>query len=293
MGRFRRARPFAFCGRVFYLSMLLTRTHGAVFQHSLEYAAIGRQLRIGGAGPGSFSALPAPALSAAMAAQPLAQEIAWVTGSPEYGSVCRHAYALAEAAVMKAAAAETREWTVVLDVDDTVLQSWSYGAELAATGAVDTPESWRRWVRRKEAAPVPGAKEFLEKVRTLGPRAHIAFVTDDEIGLQEDKIETMRKLGLFAAGDLFLSKTGPDDTKESRRRCLREGVSPRCGRYGPLATLATIGDAIRDHVPVRTERDAEFVRQKITQGEFWCEADAACIVLPNPVYGDWTSDYGR
>lgn len=308
MGSFRRIAPTAFCGWVFYFLAGLTSVRGAGFAGSLEHAALSRQIRALGGDSGGFALPPAlgrplaaglvlgpaaPAASRPVPIHPLAQALQWVTRSPDYVSICRHAYATAWEAVVRAARRETKDWVVVLDVDDTVIQTWSYGEQLVASDSAHTPESWRRWVRRKEATPVPGARVFLDRVRALGPRAHVAFITDDEVELQEAKIEMMRKLGLFADGDIILSKLEPGDTKEARRRCLREGVGGRCGRYGPLVPIVFIGDAIRDLVRVANADEAESIRGKIIRGDAWCPENETCILLPNPVYGAWESDYSR
>lgn len=220
---------------------------------------------------------------------PDASAIAWV-GSPAYATTCHRAYDAAWQKVEAAAQSQAADWVVVLDVDDTVLQTWDYGRKLLSEGRAHTPRAWERWVLSQGPSEVPGAKEFLRKVRSLGPRAHIAFITDDSVELESAKSGIMTRLGLLEKDDIFLSKTGLNDTKEERRRCLEDGASSRCGRR-PLRIIASIGDSIRDHVHVADGAAARELRRRILSGHLWCPDRTACIMLPNPVYGDWEFGY--
>lgn len=224
---------------------------------------------------------------------PLAKPIEWVTRSVEYTALCLQAYGMAWQAVKKAVAAQSQNWVVVLDVDDTVLQTWSYGKWLVESNSVYTPETWKEWVLRQQATPVPGAKQFLDRVRTLGPAAHIAFITDDKIDFEPVKIDTLRRLGLFRDGDIVLPKINREDTKEVRRQCLITGAPPRCAQFGPLVPIVFLGDSIRDHLPVGSRAQADLLKKRMLDGEPWCPIEAACILLPNPVYGPWESDYNQ
>ena len=97
----------------------------------------------------------------------------------------------------------------------------------------------------------------------------------------------MRSLGLFAEGDIVLSKTGKTDTKEVRRQCVmtgKNGTDTRCKTYEPMVIIAKFGDSLRDHFEIYG-RDAAM---KSLDDPRWATED---FVLPNPMYGQWARDY--
>ncbi len=212
----------------------------------------------------------------------------WVVKSIEYAAACRQTYALAWPIVKESAKEETRNWTVVLDVDETVLNNVQYEVERAALDSVFSRASWTAWVRREEATPVPGVSEFIERVRTLGPQAHVAFITNRRFENEAATINNLRKLGLYQEGDAVLSKKGSDDTKLARRRCLEEG-SGRCAEYGPLKIIALFGDNIRDFIEMNGSEDAQaYLGNGLANDENW---GSKYFILPNPLYGSWQNDY--
>jgi 5'-nucleotidase (lipoprotein e(P4) family) len=218
----------------------------------------------------------------------LPRDIQWVSKSVEYAAVCVQTYRSAWRAVKEAAQFETRDWVVVLDVDETVLDNSQYAVERAEVDSGYTPESWAKWVFRKEASPIPGVKAFIDSVRTLGPRAHVAYITNRLFEHEKPTIENLRRFGLFKEGDIMLTKKGPGDTKEDRRRCLQNGTG-RCKEHGPFVILALLGDNIRDFVPVRGLEQAKRLREKqIPEDPNW---GVKYFMLPNPTYGAWERDY--
>lgn len=218
----------------------------------------------------------------------LPRDLQWVTKSVEYAALCTQTYRNAWRAVKEAAKTETRNWVVVLDVDETVLDNAKYALERVTVDSGYTPESWAKWVLRKEAALIPGARAFIDDVRTLGPHAHIAYITNRLFEHEQPTIENLQQFGLFKEGDIILTKKAPEDTKERRRQCLESG-SGRCEKYGPLLILALLGDNIHDFMPVRGLEQAKMLREKkVPQDPNW---GVKYFMLPNPTYGPWERGY--
>ncbi|RMF59566.1 MAG: hypothetical protein D6743_16100 [Calditrichaeota bacterium] len=216
------------------------------------------------------------------------RDIQWVTKSIEYAALCTQVYRMAWPVVKEAAGKEKSNWVVVFDVDETVLDNSRYAVERAAVDSGFTRQSWTAWVRRAEAPPVPGAKALIDSIRTLGPRAHVAFITDRLVQNEQPTVENLKKVGLFRDGDIILTKTGSDDQKEDRRRCLQSGTG-RCAGAGPLVILALFGDNVRDFIPMQgLENATRYRKQELPQDERWGKR---FFVLPNPTYGSWMSDY--
>lgn len=218
----------------------------------------------------------------------LPRDIQWVTKSVEYAALCEQVYRTAWPVVKKNALAQTKDWVVVFDVDETVLDNAQYAVERFAIGAAHTQEAWSEWVRREQAPPIPGAKAFVDSVRSLGPKAHIAFITNRRFENEEPTISNLRKVGLYKEGDTMLTRKNREDTKADRRRCLETGTG-RCEKNGPLVIIALFGDNIRDFMPMRGLDNARIYREKeLVKDENW---GTKYFVLPNPTYGSWERDY--
>ncbi|MBI3550058.1 MAG: hypothetical protein HY078_13555 [Elusimicrobia bacterium] len=194
------------------------------------------------------------------------------------------AYRIGYEKVSERAARASGDWAVVLDVDDTVLDHQQYQINTEFRFA---PDTWHRWVREARAPNVAGAKEFLDKVRRL-PGAHVVFITDRNDSQNAPTIENLIKNGLYRRGDLVLTKSGAEDTKEIRRRCVEISADERCRAAGPMPILALFGDSLRDFVEVH-ERDLtpsriETLRNDARWGQSW-------FVIVNPMYGQWERGY--
>ncbi|MFQ5603573.1 MAG: HAD family acid phosphatase [bacterium] len=218
----------------------------------------------------------------------LRNDIKWVTSSVEYAALCTQTYRSAWQAVQQAAQTQTNNWVVVLDVDETVLDNSQYAVERTKIDSGFTPQSWAEWVFRKEAMLVPGAKEFIDGVRSLGPNAHIAYITNRNFEHEQATIENLQKYGLFKPGDTMLTRKNRQDKKSDRRRCLEAGTG-RCKKNGPLVIVALLGDNIRDFMEVVGAEKAKKYRTKELPGdERW---GTKFFMLPNPTYGSWERDY--
>jgi acid phosphatase len=218
----------------------------------------------------------------------LSKEVKWVTESVEYAAICTQTYRTAWQAVKEAARNEQRNWVVVLDIDETVLDNSLFEKELVLSHTPYSDSLWDKWVGRQAASAIPGAKAFLDSVHTLGPQAHVAFITNREVKHESATIENMRRLGLFRERDIMLTRSEKADTKAKRRQCLESGAG-RCQAYGSLVIIALIGDQIRDVIPLANKDEAKTQREQKMPSE--SEWGKKYFLLPNPIYGDWEKDY--
>ncbi len=129
----------------------------------------------------------------------------------------------------------------MLDADETVISNMQYQIERAQARLTFTPESWRAWIGRREATPIPGAGAFLARVRDLGGR--IAIVTnrlESECADTEAVFKTHR-----LAYDMMLCRpdTGPSD-KNPRFAAVTAGTTKVGGP--PLDAVMFVGDNILD-----------------------------------------------
>ena len=214
----------------------------------------------------------APAAAAADTAFP---SVRWTRSSAEHRAVFLQTYRLAtEELERRAAGRAPGSWAVILDADETVLDNAQYQQERARAGLPYTDESWNEWVRREDAAALPGAAAFTARVRALGGR--VVFVTNRDEQVCGPTRANLQALGI-PADAVLCRMPGPSD-KNPRFAAVQAGTAP-----SPLPALAVVmwvGDNIGDF-PGQT--------QAIRSGpeSAFAEFGRGWIVLPNPMYGSW------
>ena len=90
-------------------------------------------------------------------------ELKWVRHSIEYQSMCLQTYQAAWKAVKARSATLSRDWAVVLDVDETALDNSRY-QEILYEKSEAFPFYWDGWVMEENCPPVPGVKAFIDSV---------------------------------------------------------------------------------------------------------------------------------
>ena len=100
----------------------------------------------------------------------LPNDVRWVTNSSEYQILCEQLYQNAWdnlSATLKEADTQSAS---IMDLDETVLDNSKYQIDLVKKNESYNPESWSVWVNLMEAELVPGAKQFIYRVRTTNTR---------------------------------------------------------------------------------------------------------------------------
>jgi 5'-nucleotidase (lipoprotein e(P4) family) len=218
---------------------------------------------------------PAPVPAPAAAEATLPDDVRWVRESAEYRAAAWQAYALARERVEELAAGRApRTWAVSVDGDETVLDNSLYEVENARAGREYEAESWRRWVARREAAAVPGAREFLERVRELG--GLVVVVTNRKNVERADTEANLRAVGL--PFDLVLTRGGERE-KEPRWEAVERGT----GGLPPAEILLWVGDNVGDFPDLDQSLREGGARALEPFGRRF-------VLVPNPMYGSWKED---
>jgi 5'-nucleotidase (lipoprotein e(P4) family) len=199
---------------------------------------------------------------------PFATALNWMTKSNEYKAVCLQTYANAWEKVEAAANKESGTWAIVMDLDETVLDNSGYQRHLEVNNEAYSQESWEVWVLKEEASLVPGAKEFISKVRAL-PRSQLIFISNRYARNTESTRRNLQKLGVARDNDIYLLRANREDTKANRRKEVFSGTD-RMKKHGAFKMLAWFGDAAHD---VPDDPKLKWGTHK--------------FMLPNPVYGNW------
>ncbi len=224
----------------------------------------------------STAAPPVQTPQPAAAAPALPDSVRWVRDGAEYQAAVLQTYrAATTSAEIAARSRKAGSWAVVLDADETVINNLQYQIERAQAGLKYTPESWRAWVGRREATPLPGAAAFLARVRDLGGR--IAIVTnrlESECPDTEAVFQTHR-----LAYDVMLCRPDGGPSDKNPRFAAVAGGTTKAG--GPrLDTVIFVGDNILDF-PTLSQAAA---KKDDTALAFF---GSRYFMLPNPMYGSW------
>lgn len=233
---------------------------------------------------------PAPVPVSAPVPLPVTQpalEVQWVRQSIEYDAICIQTYRAAWQAVKQQAAALQEDWAVVLDVDETVLDNSRYQVILYEQNRTFDYASWDEWVHRRECPPIPGAKAFLDSVRSLGRFAHIVYVTNRRAHLEESTRENLRQTGLWGDGDVLLCQRDGQDSKEDRRQEVLNGTG-RCDGKGKRHIIALVGDQLLDMEPYPERIEPGNLKEHYRNSPHW---NTRYFMLPNPMYGYWVDGY--
>jgi len=199
-----------------------------------------------------------------------------VRDAAEYRAAVMQAYRQVTARVeAEAAARQAGTWAVVLDADETVISNLTYQVERSRAGLAFSPESWREWVSRRAATPLPGAAAFLARVHDLGGR--IAIVTNRRQSECEDTIAVFRQHALQYDAMLCRNDAGPSD-KNPRFEAVAAGQTT--AGAGPLAVVAFVGDNILDF----PRASQALARENPTILDAF---GVRFFVIPNPMYGSW------
>ncbi|HVC09431.1 MAG TPA: HAD family acid phosphatase [Elusimicrobiota bacterium] len=203
--------------------------------------------------------------------------------SIEFAAIQTEVYRLAWPIVRAAAKKQKGKWAVVLDVDQTVLDNAAFQKMLGSRHFSEA--IWKEWTARADAAAIPGARAFLDKVRAL-PRGEIVFITDRGDDEAAATRADLRAQGLFKKGDVLLTKKDKADNKGARRDCVEKALDPRCKAQGPRTIIALFGDSARDFEELYGQDMDARGRQDILR-----LAGTKYFVLPNPMYGQWENGY--
>lgn len=202
--------------------------------------------------------------------------IKYYRDSEEYAVLARQVYRAATAAATRGAgAAAARPWAVVLDVDETTLDTSNYTLERQTRGLFWEATSFAAWVERREAPAVVGVVDFVSAIKKAG--GHVAFISNRDQRLADATRDNLRKVGVWSEDDRLCMRASPEDTKAVRRREVLSGRGD-CSWGKPMRIAVFVGDQVGDF-PDASEKipgtgtDSAFGR--------------TCFMVPNPTYGDW------
>ncbi|WP_100642958.1 HAD family acid phosphatase [Alteromonas facilis] len=237
----------------------------------------------------------AVSLNLSAKALPITNSVKWQTTSKEYRYLTTSIYTQASK-TLRSMTLPSDAWTVVMDIDETVLDNSQYQVRLDTTGSHYTSASWNAWVAEENAGLVPGVADFMSTVIELG--GTLSLVTNRNRALDQHTWSNMQALGLPIGTNntCLMGRTKEDvsainDTtiindKDLRRQQVQNG-SASCYQPGSerkrivssQSIIMQVGDNIEDFAQT-TQHDADVNALIQSSGD-------TLILLPNPMYGSW------
>lgn len=165
---------------------------------------------------------------------------------------------------------------VVMDVDETILDNSPYQGWLYENKKSYTSDTWDQWVRFGQAKALPGAVDFINQAKKL--KFDVVLITNRKSYLEEVTFKNLKEVGISVPRKNLI---GRDKTSSKVER--REEIEKNCA----ITLLA--GDSAGDfhgdfESDYQTRLDA-VEKHKSKWGRKY-------IILPNPMYGDWTRKGG-
>lgn len=169
-----------------------------------------------------------------------------------------------------------KPYSIVLDLDETVIDNSPYSAENILHGRAYEPGTWNEWVNKMEAKAVPGAKEFLEFANKN--KVEIYYISDRTEEQLDATIMNLKKMGIPVQGrDHVLLKTAQDKSgKVNRREYVKNHTN----------LIMLFGDNLSDFDEF-SKKSVEDRNHKVE--ELAKEFGSRFILFPNPMYGAFES----
>jgi acid phosphatase len=213
----------------------------------------------------------------------------WIQTSAEYAAATRQAYraaasnldlALADpqwnAVLEQAADYAGLPPAIMLDVDQTVLDTGSYNARIILELGSHAEENFAEWCQHYTAPAIQGVKDFLDYAVERG--VTVFYFSARSESLRDCTTGNLQALGL--------------PLPEQQRLLLNDGTAStskeqmRATTASHYRVLLLVGDNLNDFV--RGSKSDPATRRAVVN-EYAGRWGREWIILPNPMYGNWES----
>jgi 5'-nucleotidase (lipoprotein e(P4) family) len=213
----------------------------------------------------------------------MSSAVHWQRNSLEYCLLSKSVYGRA-ASIAESMAKKygKRRWIVLMDADETVLDNSLFELERGACGNKFSDAEWESWVHASLARDVPGAAAFTNRVHRLG--GLVAIITNRST--EDDAItqSTLKAAGIWFDYEIGQPKGAPSD-KTSRWQGAVTALEAKFGHS--LKPVMWLGDQVTDLAVVGPQGT---IVRALTQKDEGKGIGSYLFVLPNPMYGNWTSN---
>jgi len=202
--------------------------------------------------------------------------VLWFQRAAEYRALCYQAYNLAEIRAKEYLAKPDKEKTpaVIFDIDETLLDNSPEEALNIIEGKTFTPERWKAWSDQASAATVPGARDFCYFLARND--IQVFYVSNRQNTETIMTLLNLQNLNFPFADHNHLFLKSDTSSKEFRRKVIGNQYN----------IIMLVGDNLSDFDQVFEDRSVNFGYKAVDS--LRTEFGKKFIILPNPMYGDWT-----
>ena len=204
----------------------------------------------------------------------------WTQNSAEYRALCFQAFNTAKINIDSFLSSEKkydRPLAIITDVDETVLDNSPYDGRLILEDISYDRESWVEWGNLEIAEAIPGSLEFLTYASEKGIK--VFYVSNRYSEQLESTINNLKRLGFPNVSESTVLLRSDSRSKSERRNSISDGHE----------VIMLIGDNLSDF---NDKFEVKISEERINYtNEMRGNFGTKLIVLPNPNYGDWESNW--
>ena len=164
---------------------------------------------------------------------------------------------------------------VVVDIDETMLDNSPSEAKNILEGERYSKERWYDWTSKAAAKPLPGSLHFSQMLEEHG--VELFYISNRSVNEMEATINNLKKYGFPNADpDHVFLKTNTSNKTERRNKVASSHE-----------IILLIGDNLGDFSEIFDQRDDQYGKTDVDKQKD--KFGTKFIVLPNPMYGTWTS----
>ena len=187
---------------------------------------------------------------------------------------------------------------IIVDVDETVLDTSDYMLEQIRIGRPYEKPTWNRYVQRRDAPALPGALEFLKAVAARG--VTVFYISNREVFDETEQARKPEAERLYDEDEptrVNLAAHGFPNTGDLRTFLFRDaarGWKEKGPRRAEIAKthriIMLVGDNLYDLIDIPGPEQTRASRYGVVEANrAWL--GTRWIMLPNPMYGSWETLY--
>lgn len=200
----------------------------------------------------------------------------WYQKSGEMRALYYQAYNLAEMRVrdyLESKDPEARA-AVIFDIDETLVDNSPSEALNIIEGKSYSPARWKAWTDKATARALPGALEFCRFLASNN--IEVIYLSNRQNSEVLPTMKNLHDLGFPYADRNHLYLKAETSSKEARRNIVEKSFT----------VILFVGDNLADFDQVFEDRSLNLGFN--TVDSLRAEFGKKFIILPNPIYGDWT-----
>ncbi|RIY33329.1 5'-nucleotidase, lipoprotein e(P4) family [Psittacicella gerlachiana] len=204
--------------------------------------------------------------------QQLVSALLWQQQSAEYKALCYQVFNQAQQALRNL----NTKGTILIDVDETLLDNSTFEAGLSKYGLYFQAQAWDLWEREGAPSLVPGALEFVKFAHQWG--AKVYYVSNRYGKNLQPTIELLTRLGFPQVSKDTLLLQFTNDYSETKQKRIKRIIAQE-------NVIMFVGDMIDDFYTEEVFTSNQ--ERKLWVEKVRSELGSRYIILPNPVYGNW------